>query len=109
MNDKKRVENGARITRVKLDGKRATARSVYTQNEGRNRRNRMKENVCNQEIPAERGGRIVKHERSIEAERRRGEERRKAVGTAESSKSRQRQSTQEPSIKDAEQGSEEML
>ncbi|GFU86410.1 hypothetical protein TNCV_1417621 [Trichonephila clavipes] len=78
---------------LKLDGKRATARSAYTQNEGRNRRNRMKENVSNQEIsPAERGGRTCPETRTLYRSRAPaggGEERRKAVGTAESSKSRQ--------------------
>ncbi|GFT55604.1 hypothetical protein TNCV_996001 [Trichonephila clavipes] len=41
---------------------------------GENSRNRMRENVSNQEnSPAERGGgRAPKHDRSIEAERRRG-------------------------------------
>ncbi|GFX86176.1 uncharacterized protein TNCV_2560581 [Trichonephila clavipes] len=52
----------------------------------------MKENVSNQEnSPAERGGEDVPRntKRSIDAERRRGgEERRKAVGTAERSKSK---------------------
>ncbi|GFV22505.1 hypothetical protein TNCV_2444041 [Trichonephila clavipes] len=63
------------LLKLKLDGKRATARSAYTQNEGRNRRNRMKENVSNQETPRQNGegGRAPKHERSIEAESAGGE------------------------------------
>ncbi|GFW49351.1 hypothetical protein TNCV_3058601 [Trichonephila clavipes] len=60
---------------------------------GENRRNRMKEKMyLIKRTPRQNGegGRAPKHERSIEAERRRGgEERRKAVGTAGSSKSRQ--------------------
>ncbi|GFW38617.1 hypothetical protein TNCV_3879861 [Trichonephila clavipes] len=40
--------------------------SAYTQNEGRNRRNRMKENGSNQEIsPAERGGRTCPETRTL--------------------------------------------
>ncbi|GFU68504.1 hypothetical protein TNCV_323821 [Trichonephila clavipes] len=59
---------------------------------GENSRNRMREMYLIKRTPRQNGegGRAPKHDRSIEAERRRGrEERRKAVGTAESSKSRQ--------------------
>ncbi|GFV22499.1 hypothetical protein TNCV_2443981 [Trichonephila clavipes] len=109
---KMKFENVCRsLLKLKLDGERGTdiqCQRPYRM-KGENRRNRMKENVSNQEIsPAERGGRTwMKHERSIEAERRRGGKnagrqsgRLKAVNQG-SDKARQ-----EPSIKDAVQGSE---
>ncbi|GFV75956.1 hypothetical protein TNCV_1455531 [Trichonephila clavipes] len=77
---------------------------------GENRRNRMKENVSNQEnSPAEReGGRAPKHERSIEAERRRGEGKNagRQSGRLKVVNQGSDQARQEPSIKDAVQGSE---
>ncbi|GFW59311.1 hypothetical protein TNCV_2910561 [Trichonephila clavipes] len=52
------------------------------------------------------GGWASRNTTALSNERRRGKERRKAVGTAESSKSGSDQARQEPSIKDAVQGSE---
>ncbi|GFU10871.1 hypothetical protein TNCV_3494691 [Trichonephila clavipes] len=77
---------------------------------GENSRNRMRENVSNQENSRQNGeGRTCpKHDRSIEAERRRGEGKNagRRSGRLKAVNQGSDQARQEPSIKDAVQGSE---
>ncbi|GFT71102.1 hypothetical protein TNCV_890941 [Trichonephila clavipes] len=76
---------------------------------GENSRNRMRENVSNQENSRQNGEEDVpRNDRSIEAESAGGgrEERRKAVGTAEAVNQGSDQAHKNPVSKDAVQGSE---
>ncbi|GFU20538.1 hypothetical protein TNCV_859461 [Trichonephila clavipes] len=77
---------------------------------GENRRNRMKENVSNQEnSPAERGGRTCPETRTLYRSRApagRGRTQERQSGRLKAVNQGSDQARQEPSIKDAVQGSE---